>query len=104
MVISRWRTWASHGFTPLLVTSVQNWPSFRNERPAPGAVNEFVQGMYFPPSKLTFLMRSCPDSLGTSIPGDPLVGGAFQSVAEPMSGAAVAAAAGAAAVAGGCAA
>src|SRR5215471_5984860 len=101
MVISRWRTWASQGFTPLLVTSVQYCPSLMNERPVPGALNEFIQGMDFPPSKLTFLMRSCPDSFGTSMPGDPFVGAAFQSFGAPRAVAAGPGPAGAAAVAGG---
>src|SRR3954469_20253104 len=100
IVISRWRTCASQGFAPLLVTSVQNCPSFRNERPLPGAVNEFVHGMYLPPSKLTFLMRSLPVSFGVSIPGDPFVGAAVQSPAVLAAAGPPAAAAGAAAVAG----
>src|SRR5262245_52457222 len=51
------------------------------ERPRPGTENEFIHGMYLPPSKLTFLMRSFPVSFGTSIPGEPFVGGALQSEA-----------------------
>src|SRR2546421_329591 len=100
IVISRWRTCASHGFAPLLVTSVQNCPSLRNERPLPGAVNEFVHGMYLPPSKLTFLMRLLPVSFGGSMPGDPFVGAAVQSPAVLTVAGPAGAAAGAAAVAG----
>src|SRR5215831_4508682 len=93
MIISRWRACASHGSFPLLVTSTQNWPSLTKPLPAPGAVNDVVHGMYLPPSKVVLLSSSLPDSFGTSTPGEPLVGCAFQSgalptTAEPGGGAA----------------
>src|SRR3954470_6940012 len=72
-----------------------------NERPSPGTVNDVVHGMYLPPSKLTFLMRSWPDSFGTSMPGDPLAGGAFQSDAALTTAGAAGAPAGAAVLAPG---
>ncbi len=57
--------------------------------PVAGALNEVFQGMYLPPSKVLFLMRSFPVSLGALTPGEPLVGAAFQSdTADPGAGAA----------------
>src|SRR5512142_2403156 len=47
--------------------------------------------MYLPPSKVLFLIRSFPVSLGALTPGEPLVGAAFQS--ETGAGAAAGAAA-----------
>src|SRR6185295_11145552 len=79
MIISRWRICASHGSLPLLVTTTQNWPSLTKPSPAPGTVNDVVHGTYLPPSKVVLPSSSLPDSLGTSTPGEPLVGGAFQS-------------------------
>src|SRR5262252_966507 len=79
MIISRWRACASHGSLPLFVTRTQNWPSLTKPMPAPGAVNDVVQGMYLPPSKVVLPSSSWPDSGGTSTPGEPLVGCAFQS-------------------------
>src|SRR6516162_10412585 len=86
---------------------MQNCPSLTMPLPFPGVVNEVVQGMYLPPSNVVLPSSSCPDSFGTSTPGDPLVGGAFQSAAAlagPGAGAAGAAAAGGAAVGAGAAA
>src|SRR4051795_9704668 len=88
MIISRWRACASHGLTPLLTTLMQKRPSLIIPLPVPGVVNDVVQGMYFPPSKLVLFRSSWPVSLGASTPGEPLVGGAFQSGAEPTTGAA----------------
>src|SRR4051794_22000923 len=96
MIISRWRVCASQGLTPLLTTLMQNWPSLIIPFPVPGVVNDVVQGMYLPPSKVVLLSSSCPLSLGASTPGEPLVGAAFQSGAEPTAGAAAGGAAGAA--------
>src|SRR6476469_9602076 len=105
MIVSRWRACVSHGSLPLLVTRTQNWPSLTKPLPAPGAVNDVVHGTYLPPSKVVFPSSSCPDSLGGSTPGEPLVGCAFQSaavatVAAPGGAAAGAAAAGAFGVVG----
>src|SRR5215831_21225222 len=96
--ISRWRICASHGSLPLFVTRMQNWPSLTKPLPAPGAVNDVVHGMYLPPSKVVLPSSSLPDSFGTSTPGDPFVGAAFQSAAAlagPGAGAGAAAAGGA---------
>src|SRR4029079_5500262 len=79
MIISRWRICASHGSLPLLVTSTQNRPSLTNPLPAPGAVNDVVHGMYLPSLKSVLCSSSLPDSFGASPPGEPFVGGAFQS-------------------------
>src|SRR5262249_47329040 len=89
---------ASQPLTPLFPTTTQSWPSFTEAVPVAGALNEVFQGMYLPPSKVLFLMRSLPVSLGALTPAEPLVGAAFQS--DTGAGAA-AAAAGAGAAAGG---
>src|SRR5215831_11537938 len=104
--ISRWRICASHGSLPLFVTRMQNWPSLTKPLPAPGAVNDVVHGMYLPPSKVVLPSSSLPDSFGTSTPGDPFVGAAFQSgvlsiVADPGTSAGVGAVPGATGVAAG---
>src|SRR6266540_7275492 len=83
MVISRWRACASHGWTPLLTTLMQNWPSLIAVLPAAGTVNDDVQGMYLPPSNVVLARRSLPESLGASTPCDPFVGAAFQSAGVP---------------------
>ena len=105
ITISRWRACASQPLTPLLPTTTQNWPSLTDAVPVAGALNEVFQGRYLAPSKLLFLSRSFPVSLGTLIPGEPLVGVAFQSdtgagAAAGVAGAGVAACGGVAGVAG----
>src|SRR6187551_3610417 len=86
--MSRWRACASHGSFPLLVTVMQNWPSLRKDLPSPGGVNNVVHGRYVFAPKSVLPSSSLPDSLGTSTPGEPLVGAAFQSAAVPTSAAA----------------
>src|SRR6478609_10963845 len=78
---------------------MQNRPSLMIPLPVPGVVKDVVQGMYLPPSNVVLLSSSWPVSLGASTPGEPLVGAAFQSAADPTAGAVAGAAGGGGAVA-----
>ncbi len=44
-------------------------------------MNDVVHGTYLLPSKSVLSSSSLPESFGTSTPGEPLVGAAFQSAA-----------------------
>src|SRR5437763_15528012 len=69
IVISRWRTCASHGFLPWFVTKRQYSPFSTFAFPPPGAVKELVQGTLMDPSNVALATRffgSLPAAEGTT--------------------------------------
>src|SRR5207237_988965 len=80
---------------PLLLISRHSSPSLATyDRPVAGTLNELFQGSAFPSLKVPLAIRLLPDSLGTFIPGDPLVGAALQSAGSAPAAAGAAGAAG----------
>src|SRR6186713_1971953 len=68
MIISRWRSWASHALVPFLSTCTQSAPFSTVAAPVAGFENDVIQGKLLPSVKCEFFSRFPPGGGGSTAP------------------------------------